>query len=406
MPRLQHLCHAPLALLFCLLGAPGLVRAEEGTPPPIPRTEGLSDYRRLAIAGIPAFDTSILALHAGTDWMNGMSIHDIAQAVNDTDPTERAVQGPVTVAYDLPDGLRFIKMDTDRGYIRYSNRDRSFHQGVPCGAVTPTLAQALFGRVVGSLGLPTNEQGSITLDTAMEKSVDGEGDTPAETNCEIERVLTLSRRAPNGLPVFDGWARSSVSNLSQLARLTVHWPRLLLAPGLTLRSRADVIEDVTQRIWEAEADQTGLGPQITLHCDLGYIRTPEGFLPVVRASFSDIYDREAGQIEAVPLALNPTSSVPPAQLAESVQLRAFYDPRGRHAVMEFYLPKSGSVRLSVMDAAGRAIAVVADGAYNAGWHRMDWDLRDASGRTVPSGMYFTRLQAGTAAPTQKIIVVH
>jgi hypothetical protein len=407
MRRLQPSRYAPSALLLCLLGAPALVRADEGPgPPPIPRTEGLDDYRRLAIAEVPAFDTSILALHDGTDWMNGKSIHDIAQAVQDVDPTERAVQGPVTVAYDLPDGLRFIKMDTDRGYIRYSNRDRSFHEGIPCGAITPTLAQALFGRVVTSLGLPTNELGSISLDTAMEKSVDGEGDTPPETNCEIERLLTLKRQAPNGLPVFDGWARCSISNLSQPARLAVRWPRLRLAHGLTLRSRAEVIGDLTQRIWGAEADQTGLGPQITLRCDLGYIRTPEGFIPVVRASFSDIYDAEAGQIEAVPLAFNPASSVPPEQVAESVQLRAFYDARGRNAVMEFYLPNSRPVRLSVMDAAGRVIALVADGVYGAGWHRVDWDLRDAHGRSVPSGMYFTKLQAGTAAPAQKIIVVH
>ena len=51
-----------------------------------------------------------------------------------------------------------------------------------------------------------------------------------EPACEIEQMVTMTRKAPNGYPVFDSKVRESVSNLNERARLLVDWPRFVCRP--------------------------------------------------------------------------------------------------------------------------------------------------------------------------------
>ncbi len=390
-------------LATTVTAAPGF--ADDEPPPPVPRNQTYEDYARQTTAALPTYDESILAVATGPNWMDGKTVHDIAQAAADIDPSHSVAQGAIVIGYDEPDGVRMIKLDFSRGYARYANRERAFREGIPCGAVSPSVARATFDNLVGALGLPRTEMGALSIDTAMERAVDGEEADPPESSCEIERMVTQGRRAGNGLPVFDGWARTSLSNLGEIARITVRWPQFDLAPGLAMRTRTEVIEDMTRRIWEAEADDNGLGPELEVHVELGYLRTLEGHVPVAKVGWSDIHDRDAGLIEAVPLARNPTSGGIPGTEVPGVQLRTLYDPSGRIAILEFYLPTPETVRLTIYDAAGRQVNVVTEGRYAVGWQRLEWDLRDGQGQAVPSGVYFARLQAGRVSPTQKVLVV-
>ena len=58
----------------------------------------------------------------------------------------------------------------------------------------------------------------------------------------------------------------------------------------------------------------------------------------------------------------------------------------------FSLAREQRVRLTVFDPAGRTVAVLADAVFAAGQHTRAWDARDATGRRVPAGLYFIRLE--------------
>ena len=73
--------------------------------------------------------------------------------------------------------------------------------------------------------------------------------------------------------------------------------------------------------------------------------------------------------------------------------------------MEFYLPNAAPARLTVVDASGREVAVLAAEPLAKGWHRIEWNLRDREDRQVPAGVYFARLQAGSAATARKVLVI-
>ncbi|MEQ1833027.1 MAG: FlgD immunoglobulin-like domain containing protein [Candidatus Eisenbacteria bacterium] len=66
--------------------------------------------------------------------------------------------------------------------------------------------------------------------------------------------------------------------------------------------------------------------------------------------------------------------------------------RGGVARIEFGLARASRVRVSVFDLAGRQVMSLADQAFEAGVHRIEWNGRDASGSRVRAGAYFLRVQ--------------
>lgn len=73
--------------------------------------------------------------------------------------------------------------------------------------------------------------------------------------------------------------------------------------------------------------------------------------------------------------------------------------------LRFSLPREAVVRLAIFDASGRRVRLLLSGAEPAGDHSLTWDLRDESGRTVPSAIYFARLETGGRAFTEKLVTV-
>ena len=63
------------------------------------------------------------------------------------------------------------------------------------------------------------------------------------------------------------------------------------------------------------------------------------------------------------------------------------------------------MRVALYDAAGRRVRVAAEGAYPAGEHRIALELRDASGRGLPAGLYLLRLEAAGRTLTRRLAVV-
>jgi flagellar hook assembly protein FlgD len=63
------------------------------------------------------------------------------------------------------------------------------------------------------------------------------------------------------------------------------------------------------------------------------------------------------------------------------------------------------VKLAVFDVAGREIATLASGAWDAGSHAVRWSGRTASGETARRGVYFVRMAAGLESGEQRFTSV-
>jgi len=82
------------------------------------------------------------------------------------------------------------------------------------------------------------------------------------------------------------------------------------------------------------------------------------------------------------------------------------NPARAGAALRFELPAHARVRLSLYDVTGARARSLLDGERGAGTHDVRWDGRDDSGRAVPPGIYFLRLEAGREVRTQRLAVVN
>ncbi len=69
----------------------------------------------------------------------------------------------------------------------------------------------------------------------------------------------------------------------------------------------------------------------------------------------------------------------------------------------FSLPEPRSIRLSILDAAGRRVALLADRLYPAGTSVVRWNGLDRLGRETPSGTYFVTLATEGSREVRKIL---
>jgi hypothetical protein len=68
------------------------------------------------------------------------------------------------------------------------------------------------------------------------------------------------------------------------------------------------------------------------------------------------------------------------------------------------LPQAGFTSLTVWDAAGRRLATLFEGEANAGQSRRVFALEDGSGRTLPVGVYWLKLESGKDQAVQKVVI--
>ncbi|MEZ5064004.1 MAG: FG-GAP-like repeat-containing protein [bacterium] len=98
-----------------------------------------------------------------------------------------------------------------------------------------------------------------------------------------------------------------------------------------------------------------------------------------------------------------TSAPAVGSAASRLALRVTPNPFASESAVSFALPAPGDVKLSVFDVAGRSVATLAQGRREAGAHRVTWDGRNASGGSVPSGVYFYRLDFGPESAVAKVV---
>jgi hypothetical protein len=71
----------------------------------------------------------------------------------------------------------------------------------------------------------------------------------------------------------------------------------------------------------------------------------------------------------------------------------------------YTLPSAGPIQVDVYDVVGRHVRTIASGTQSAGRGELSWDLRDATGRSVRTGMYMMRARLGGKDWTRRLLVV-
>jgi len=77
----------------------------------------------------------------------------------------------------------------------------------------------------------------------------------------------------------------------------------------------------------------------------------------------------------------------------------FPNPFEHETRFRFTLPTRLAVKLTISNVLGQKIRLLAENAYEAGWHEVFWDGRDANGHRMPGGIYFATIEAGAMRKT-------
>jgi hypothetical protein len=93
-----------------------------------------------------------------------------------------------------------------------------------------------------------------------------------------------------------------------------------------------------------------------------------------------------------------------ASLAFGTEVRP--NPFTTSTSISFSIAEPTSVSLEIYDVRGRTVRRLAHSEVReAGAHAVDWDGRDGAGRSVPSGIYFAKLEADGRTITRKVTVL-
>jgi hypothetical protein len=121
------------------------------------------------------------------------------------------------------------------------------------------------------------------------------------------------------------------------------------------------------------------------------------YLLAVRDSFGcRIEYRDQVLTRDVNLSTGEPSSLAPIRF----DIAAFPNPFNPSTTLSFSLPREARARIAVFDILGREVAVLAENVFTAGEHRIAFN-----GSSLPSGLYFARLQSGSMQATHKLLLM-
>jgi hypothetical protein len=74
-------------------------------------------------------------------------------------------------------------------------------------------------------------------------------------------------------------------------------------------------------------------------------------------------------------------------------------------VIRYELPARQQVSVNIYDVGGRLVRILQSGHRGPGIQSVPWNRTNAGGHRVQSGIYFVRLEVGSTAVAQKVVVV-
>ena len=81
------------------------------------------------------------------------------------------------------------------------------------------------------------------------------------------------------------------------------------------------------------------------------------------------------------------------------------NPFNEGKVIEYSLKRRSDVTIEIFDLLGRTVRRLEAGSVAAGDHRVEWDGRDESGKTLASGIYLYRLSTEGMSQSRKMVMV-
>jgi len=85
---------------------------------------------------------------------------------------------------------------------------------------------------------------------------------------------------------------------------------------------------------------------------------------------------------------------------EFALLQNYPNPFNPTTVINYQLPKTSAVKLSIYDALGKEMSTLVNESQNAGYYNIEWNAS-----AYPSGVYFYRLEAGSFISNKKMILI-
>jgi len=83
----------------------------------------------------------------------------------------------------------------------------------------------------------------------------------------------------------------------------------------------------------------------------------------------------------------------------NLHLSNYPNPFSVRTKFEFTIPEKSSVTLKVFDLLGNQVALIANGIYDEGTYRQEWNADD-----LPNGVYYYQLTAGSFSETKKLLL--
>jgi hypothetical protein len=122
-----------------------------------------------------------------------------------------------------------------------------------------------------------------------------------------------------------------------------------------------------------------------------------------KVSAIDIHGNESGFAVLTPDGVTGTDT--PKAPDASYLAQNYPNPFNPATRIEFGLSAPAHVSLRIYDAAGRLVRSLVNEERRAARYEETWDGRDSNGRSVASGIYFYRLNAGTFEQTKKMALM-
>ncbi len=88
-----------------------------------------------------------------------------------------------------------------------------------------------------------------------------------------------------------------------------------------------------------------------------------------------------------------------------IQTGALPNPFSSEVMIEYALSDAGDVMVEVYNSLGQKVRQLQSGIQPKGTHRLSWDGKDDSGRLLPSGIYFYRIDTQHSCVTQKLMLL-
>lgn len=136
---------------------------------------------------------------------------------------------------------------------------------------------------------------------------------------------------------------------------------------------------------------------------------PDSYVPVDSSAVEDMFgsniDIVLSYAEQVLDSISSVDSSGPPSTAGARLIGCYPNPFNPKTTIEYVVSSEGPVRLTVFDARGRQVRVLADEPKQPGSHTVTWDGRDQDGHLLASGVYFHRIEASGVAQIGKMVLV-